>query len=103
MTCICIVRRSHARGGHLTGCESKALAIAAMQFSLDYQGVQQELAKLLHLVMIRGLGSSKGEGFGQLVKEKRILANVELEVGTWQGAVPQCNHKGMYQLALPER
>ena len=53
--------------------------------------------------MIRGLGSSKGEGFGQLVKEKRILANVELEVGTWEGAVPQCKHKGMYQLALPER
>src|SRR5579871_2579020 len=95
VTGVSIIGRSHERCGHLFWRKSKTLCITAMEFSFDQEGIQDILAKLFHFIMIGGFSDSIGEGFGQLVEEKCILANIELEVGLRQTAIAQPNDKRM--------
>src|SRR5258708_23560566 len=88
MTGIGVVRWSHKRARHLGRCEPEAFSVALMQASLDKQGVQEQLAKLLHLCMVRGFGGGIREGFRQFVEEKRILTDIELKIGTRYPPVP---------------
>src|SRR6266516_665924 len=103
MTRVGIGGGSHPSRCHLAWREAELLTIATMQVGLNQERVQKKLAKLIHFLMVSRLGRRIGKGFRELIEEKCILANVELEVGLWERTIAQGYYEGMLKLALPER